>query len=46
MVLIKNTYNWENVYGKLESGDYSFQTSTSDSYIIIFINFTIDEMEK
>lgn len=43
---IKNTYKWENIYGKLESGDYEFQTSTSDSYIIIFIQFTIGENGK
>lgn len=43
---IKNTYNWENTYGKLESGEYQFKTSTADYYINIFINFTIDENGK
>lgn len=43
---IKNTYNWENIYGKLESGEYQFTTSTSDCYMNIFIKFTIDENGK
>lgn len=43
---IKNTYNWENVYGKLESGEYKFKTETSDWYMNIFIYFTIDEDGK
>lgn len=43
---IKNTYNWENVYGKLESGEYQFTTATSDCYMNIFIKFTIDENGK
>lgn len=40
---IKNTYNWENLYGKLESGEYQLKTATSDYYMNIFIDFTIDE---
>lgn len=43
---IKNTYNWENIYGKLESGEYQFKTSTADYYINIFIDFSIDENGK
>lgn len=43
---IKNTYNWENIYGELESGEYKFCTATSDGYINIFIYFTIDENGK
>lgn len=43
---IKNTYNWENTYGKLESGEYEFKTSTLDYYMNIFIKFTIDENGK
>lgn len=43
---IKNTYNWENIYGKLESGEYEFKTSTIDSCIDLFIKFTIDENGK
>jgi len=42
----KNTYNWENVYGKLESGEYTLKIRTVDYYINIFINFTIDENGK
>jgi len=38
----KNTYNWENVYGKLESGKYRFNTLTMDIYINLFIDFTVD----
>lgn len=37
---IKTTYNWENVYGKLESGEYHFQTTIASS--TIFIEFSID----
>lgn len=44
--IIKNTYNWENIYGKLDSGEYQFTTSTSDYYINIFIDFSIDENRK
>lgn len=43
---IRNTYNWENIYGKLESGEYQFTTATSDCYMNIFIKFTIDENGK
>lgn len=43
---VKNTYNWENVYGKLESGEYKFKTSTLDYYMNIFIKFTIEENGK
>ncbi len=43
---IRNTYNWENIYGKLDSGEYQFKTSTSDHYINIFIDFSIDENGK
>lgn len=43
---VKNTYNWENIYGKLDSGEYQFKTSTSDYYMNIFIKFTIDENGK
>lgn len=42
----KNTYNWENVYGNLESGEYRFKISTVDYYINIFMYFTIDENGK
>ena len=40
---VRNNYNWENVYGKLESGEYKLTTYTLDHYINIFIFFTIDE---
>lgn len=43
---IKCTYNWENIYGKLESGTYMFNANTSYYYIYITIDFTIDENGK
>ncbi len=43
---IKNTYNWKDIYGELESGEYKFVVSTSDGYMNIFIYFTIDENGK
>lgn len=44
---IKNTYNWENVYGTLDSGEYKFIiSSSSGSIIYIEIYFTIDENGK
>lgn len=42
----QNTYNWESVYGILESGEYQFKTSTSNNRINISINFTINENGK
>lgn len=41
---IKNIYNWENVYGKLESGEYILETSASGErmHMFIAINFTVN----
>lgn len=40
---VTNTYNWENIFGKLGSGEYQFKVRTQDYYINIFIDFSIDE---
>lgn len=41
---IKNIYNWENVYGKLESGEYTLYTSARSESIRlnISISLTVD----
>lgn len=41
---VKNIYNWENIYGKLESGEYTLQTTAFGERIRmdIMINFTVD----
>lgn len=41
---IKNTYNWENIYGTLDSGEYKFIISSSYGCMIyVEIEFSIDE---
>ena len=40
---VKCTYDWENIYGKIENGEYTFRVNTSDNYVILSINFTIED---
>lgn len=45
----KCTYNWEKIYGKLESGEYEIATwdwSATRAILPITINFTITEEGK
>lgn len=39
--MVKYTYDWEYIYGKLESGNYTFTISTKNNQMSIYINFNI-----
>lgn len=45
---VKNIYNWEKVYGKLENGEYELRTSAlgENIRIDIFIYFTVNSENK
>lgn len=44
---LENEYNWANLYGKLDSGEYEFILSIGDlGFSFIRIRFFIDENEK